>query len=186
MQLRKGYTKTPVVCYSTSAEAHKGYGYNKDVNEEATDDADTDSDTSSHVEDGESQQSEDSNVSDKSGHGVEDDVSESSADENWVFDKFIDEIEDEHADNNEELSFKTQKKMFRSRYADFLVWYHHLRQNPIHKKIMETAKDLEIGTGDYSKEESLRAAVKQRHFLLDGILEDRQDPDSDNDEPMQK
>ena len=51
---------------------------------------------------------------------------------------------------------------------------------------METAKDLEIGTGDYSKEESLRAAVKQRHFLLDSILEDRQDPDSDNDEPMQK
>ena len=66
------------------------------------------------------------------------------------------------------------------------MWYHHLRQNPIHKKILETAKDLEIGTGDYSKEESLRAAVKQRHFLLDGILEDRQDPDSDNDEPMQK
>ena len=70
--IRKGYTKTPVVCYSTSAEAHKGYGYNKDVNEEATDDVDTDSDTSSHVEDGESQQSEDSDVSDKSGHGVED------------------------------------------------------------------------------------------------------------------
>ena len=32
----------------------------------------------------------------------------------------------------------------------------------------------------------MRAAVKQRHFFLDGILEDRQDPDSDNDEPMQK
>ena len=76
MQLRKGYTNTQIVCYSTSAEAHKGYGYNKYVNEEATDDADTDSDTSSHVEDGESQQSEDSNVSDKSGHGVEDDVSD--------------------------------------------------------------------------------------------------------------
>ena len=183
MPLRKGYTETPVVC---SAEAHKGYGYNKYMNEEATDDADTDSDTPSHVEDGESQQSEDSDVSDKSGHGVEDDVSESSADENWVFDKFIDEIEDEHADHNEELNFNTQKKMFRSKYANFLVWYHHLRQNPIHKKIMETAKDLEIGSGDYSKEESLRAAVKQRHFLLDSILEDRQDPDSDNDEPMQK
>ena len=108
------------------------------------------------------------------------DSGEACADENWVFERFL-----SRGDDNGDFNLKQRQKLFRDCYADFLVWYHHLRQNTIHKKIMETVHDLTDGPCDYDKEEALRAAVEQRQFLLNRIVEDKsvhEDHESNDEE----
>ena len=104
--------------------------------------------------------------------------------ENWVFNRVLQCINMD----NEKFDLKQRQEVFRKKYADFLIWYHHLRQNTTHKKIMETAKELE--SSDYDKEEALYAAVEQRKFLLDRIVAaqssvgggDDDDADDDDDD----
>ena len=106
----------------------------------------------------------------------EEEEEEVSDGENWVFRPFLDDV-----DENEGLTLKQRQKMFRERYAEHLVWNHHLKQNKIHKKVMETVKDLEGGPSHYDKPEAFRAAVEQRKFLLNRLVEDRESDDGDND-----
>ena len=96
--------------------------------------------------------------------------------ENWVFRPFLDDV-----DEKEGLTLKQRQKMFRERYADHLVWNHHLKQNKIHKKVMKTVRDLEDGSSDYDKPEAFRAAVEQRKFLLNRLVEDPESDDGDTD-----
>ena len=104
-------------------------------------------------------------------------------DENWVFDRILDK-------SNDDDTIKQRQKMFREKYAGFLIWLHHLKRNPIHKKIMETVKDLHDGPLEYDREEAIQYAIEQRKFLLDRIVEDRKcraddgdgNADDDNDD----
>ena len=106
--------------------------------------------------------------------GDEDEEEEFCDGENWVFRPFLDDID-------EDLTLKQRQKMFRGHYADHLIWTHHLKRNKIHKKVMETIKDLEGGPSDYDKSEAIRAAIEQRKFLLNRLVEDRESDDGDND-----
>ena len=45
-----------------------------------------------------------------------------------------------------------------------------MRKNSIHKKVMATAKELEGGLEFYDRNESLRAAIRQRQFLLNRLV----------------
>ena len=98
--------------------------------------------------------------------------------ENWVFDRFLHKI-----DMTQSLAQCQQ--LFRQMYSDFLIWYNDLRQNEIHKKIMETVRNLK--DLEYDREECLQAAVDQRKFLLDRVVESfrekqDQDPNDDDDD----
>ena len=69
--------------------------------------------------------------------------------------------------------------MFREKYAEFLIWLYRLKRNSIHKKIMETVKELMDGPLEYDREEAIHAAIQQRKFLLDGVVWDRARDDDD-------
>ena len=46
---------------------------------------------------------------------------------------------------------------------------------------MKTVRDLEDGSSDYDKPEAFRAAVEQRKFLLNRLVEDPESDDGDTD-----
>ena len=133
--------------------------------------------------DGESDSEND--TSDVDGDGDDDEDDEQ--DENWVFDRMLD-ADENNDDDTMTPSIKERQKMFKKRYADFLIWLHYLKRNPTHKKIMETVKDLQDGPLEYDREEAIQNAIEQRKFLLDRIVQDRKcraddrDGDDDNDE----
>ena len=57
-----------------------------------------------------------------------------------------------------------------------------MRQNDIHKKVVNTASDLRYND-DYDYNESIDAAVAKRKFLLDRLIkkEDLMDEESESD-----
>ena len=80
------------------------------------------------------------------------------SEEHWVFQRFFDEIARD-VDGADSLSLRKYQKLFRERYANFLEWYHHLRRNSIHKKIIDTIRELEGGSGGYDQREDVYASV---------------------------
>ena len=76
---------------------------------------------------------------------------------------------------------KRFKKVFREEYKDALLWIHQLRQNPTHRIIMETAKELRSDTTDYDYEESIEAAVSQRKHLLNRLVPEYDEDEMDTD-----
>ena len=109
---------------------------------------------------------------------VENEDEEDEDNEDWVFDSLLKETAEELG---EDASEKDIRKLFRQKFADSIDWCHSLRRHPIYKKVMETAKDLQEGPGDYDRVEALRAAIKQRKFLLDRLIPSPE-PDDDGDD----
>ena len=101
----------------------------------------------------------------------------SEAGENWVFNRFLQSIDRE----NEDFDLKQRQVQFRKLYINYLIWIHHLRRNTIHKKIMTTVRNF-TDSYNYDKDEALHAAVEQRKFLLDCIVEDASSIDDETDE----
>ena len=135
---------------------------------------DSDSDESDDQED--EHVDSDSDISDDEELGtMEDEVVDDGDNENWVFDSIIKQTKEALG---EDANIKEIRKLFRQKFGDSLDWYHNLRKHHIYKKIMATAKDLQDGPGDYDRIEAMRAAIKQRSFLLDGLVSS---PDSDDD-----
>ena len=113
-----------------------------------------------------------------------DEASSEDGNENWVFDRFLEKI-DCHAEEVGGCTVQRRRELFRKVYIDYLVWNQSLKRNNIHKKIMETVKDFEAN--DYDKEEAFHAAVDQRKFLLDRIVDSQstvveEDGDDGDDE----
>ena len=108
---------------------------------------------------------------------MEDEHVEEADDENWVFESIIKET---YEALGEDASAKEVRKLFRRKFGDALDWYHNLRKHHIYKKIMATVKDLQDGPGDYDRMEAIRAAIKQRSFLLDRLISS---PDQHEDGP---
>lgn len=112
---------------------------------------------------------------------MEDDHVEEADNENWVFDSIIKETKEALG---EDASDKDVRKLFRHKFGDALDWYHNLRKHHIYKKIMATVKDLQEGPGDYDRMEAIRAAIKQRSFLLDRLISspDQHEDGTDRDD----
>ena len=66
-------------------------------------------------------------------------------------------------------------------YLDRLKWMTQMKRDPVHRKIMKT-KDAFIDEDDFEPDEALTAAIKKRKFLLERLLEDRQDFSDGNEE----
>ena len=67
-------------------------------------------------------------------------------------------------------------------YVDNLRWMEALKNDPVHRKIMET-KETFANEDSFDPDEALSAAVDKRKFLLKQLLED-QGRFSDSDESM--
>ena len=162
---------------------HNGYeqqgGASKNIQ---SDEEDMTSDDGSDVSNAQSEESSDDEMDSVNKTG---DVDESNnaddEDENEVFDRLLHTI-NSNDDNNDETAkpnLKERQKMFREKYAEFLIWLYRLKRNSIHKKIMETVKELMDGPLEYDREEAIHAAIQQRKFLLDGVYWDRARDDDD-------
>ena len=66
-------------------------------------------------------------------------------------------------------------------YLDRLKCMTQMKRDPVHRKIMKT-KDAFVDEDDFEPDEALTAAIKKRKFLLERLLEDRQDFPDDNEE----
>ena len=74
------------------------------------------------------------------------------------------------------------RKKLENIYLDRLKWMMQMKRDPVHRKIMKT-KDAFVDEDDFDPDEALTAAIKKRNFLLERLLEDRQDfPDSNEED----
>ena len=118
---------------------------------------------------------ESDDTDDDEGEDSEEQEYEHKEDKNAVFDRFM-------------LSFEVgdtlaeRKKLFRTEFADFLVYMLALKKNHIYKKVMISARDFDGNGLDFTRAESLRHAVKQRKFLLDELVEEHMADESDDDD----
>ncbi len=56
-------------------------------------------------------------------------------------------------------------------YMERLLWMRQLKNDPVHKKIMQT-KDAFVDNDDFDPEEAMEAAVNKRKFLIKRLLKD--------------
>ncbi len=61
------------------------------------------------------------------------------------------------------------QKELESIYMERLLWMKQLKNDPVHKKIMQT-KDAFVDNDDFDPEEAMEAAVNKRKFLIERLL----------------
>ena len=158
--------------------------HHSEQTEEDADVEETESGTDSGT--GEETQSEE----EEGGESEQDDTDSEESDENDPFDQLInsarsqvqDEIEKGTLTNEDEDAVnKRFQKVFREKYRDAILWVRELRQNPTHRKIMETAQELRSDTTDYDYEESIEAAISQRKHLLNRLVPEYNEDEMDTD-----
>ena len=75
---------------------------------------------------------------------------------------------------------KLQKEL-ESIYMDRLSWMKQLKNDPVHKKIMQT-KDAFVDNDHFDPEEAMQAAVDKRKFLIKTLLKDYTFTEESDDE----
>ena len=93
--------------------------------------------------------------------------------DNSVFDRIINVID-------QDQSLLERQEEFRRRYVEALEWIHKLKHNEIHRKIMETVRNLE-SEESFDRSEALRAAVEKRKFLLDRLVPEYEEEDEEDE-----
>ena len=82
------------------------------------------------------------------------------------------------------------RKAFRQKLTETLVRLHQIRQEPVYKVVMDTAKDLR--SDGLGRKESIRAAISKRKHKINEYIpdeledEDEDDTDEEDDEPNSK
>ena len=66
-------------------------------------------------------------------------------------------------------------------YMKRLLWMKQLKNDPVHKKIMQT-KDAFVDNDGFDPEEAMEAAVNKRKFLIKRLLKDYSFTEENNDE----
>ena len=66
---------------------------------------------------------------------------------------------------------KLQKELIESVYMQRLMWMAQLKNDPIHRKIMQTKNAL-MKNDDFDPEEAMEAAIDKRKFLIRRLLKD--------------
>ena len=62
-----------------------------------------------------------------------------------------------------------------------LVWMKQLKNDPVHKKIIQT-RDAFMDSDDFDPEEAMEAAVDKRKFLIKRLLKDYSFTEDSDDE----
>ena len=73
------------------------------------------------------------------------------------------------------------QKALRQVYIDHLKWVHVLREDPIHKAILETRNRM-MDEDDMDYNEAVEAAVNQRKYLLNRVFQPMEEPDTDEED----
>ena len=73
------------------------------------------------------------------------------------------------------------QKALRQVYIEHLKWVHVLREDPLHKAILETRNRL-IDEDDMDFNEAVEAAVNQRKYLLNRVFQPIEEPDTDDED----
>ena len=73
------------------------------------------------------------------------------------------------------------QKELRQVYIEHLKWVHVLREDPLHKAILETRNRL-IDEDDMDFNEAVEAAVNQRKYLLNRVFQPIEEPDTDDED----
>ena len=73
------------------------------------------------------------------------------------------------------------RKALRQVYIDHLKWVHVLREDPIHKAILETRKKFQEEE-DMDFNEAVEAAVNQRKYLLNRAFQPMEESDTDDED----
>ena len=73
------------------------------------------------------------------------------------------------------------QKELESIYMERLLWMRQLKNDPVHKKIMQT-KDAFVDNDDFDPEEAMEAAVNKRKFLIKRLLKDYNFIEENHDE----
>ncbi len=73
------------------------------------------------------------------------------------------------------------QKELESIHMERLLWMKQLKNDPVHKKIMQT-KNAFVDNDDFDPEEAMEAAVNKRKFLIKRLLKDYSFIDENNDE----
>ncbi len=73
------------------------------------------------------------------------------------------------------------QKELESIYMERLLWMKQLKNDPVHKIIMQT-KDAFVDKDDFDPEEAMEAAVNKRKFLIKRLLKDYSFIEENNDE----
>ncbi len=63
------------------------------------------------------------------------------------------------------------QKELESIYMERLLWMKQLKNDHVHKKIMQT-KDAFVDNDDFDPKEAMEAAVNKRKFLIKRLLKD--------------
>ena len=75
---------------------------------------------------------------------------------------------------------KLQKEL-ENIYMEHLVWMKQLKNDPVHKKIIQT-RDAFMDSDDFDPEEAMEAAVDKRKFLIKRLLKDYSFTEDSDDE----
>ena len=75
---------------------------------------------------------------------------------------------------------KLQKEL-ENIYMERLMWMKQLKNDPVHKKIMQT-RDAFMDSDDFDPEEAMEAAVDKRKFLINRLLKDYSFSEDSDDE----
>jgi len=73
------------------------------------------------------------------------------------------------------------QKALRHVYIDHLKWVHVLREDPLHKAILETRNRM-MDEDDMDYNEAVEAAVNQRKYLLNRVFQPIEEPDTDDED----
>ncbi len=73
------------------------------------------------------------------------------------------------------------QKELESIYLERLLWMKQLKNDPVHKKIMQT-KDAFVDDNDFDPEEAMETAVNKRKFLIKSLLKDYSFTEENSDE----
>ena len=73
------------------------------------------------------------------------------------------------------------QKALRHVYIDHLKWVHVLREDPIHKAILETRNRM-MDEEEMDYDEAVEAAVNQRKYLLNRVFQPLEEPDTDEED----
>ena len=154
---------------------------------------------SNSEEESNSEENEDSEGEDSCEESEDSEGVDSDEDDPWgeLIDEAATELRTEYEahveslknDGISEIDAKTQafseilpklRKELGNVYSDRLEWMAQMKNDPVHKKIMETRKRL-IEDDSFDKEEALTAAINKRKFLLERLLKERQHIPEDED-----
>ena len=109
-------------------------------------------------------------------------VEEEEKPKDYGFEPLLEAVHEELAPEEEEEApdLSTLNRVFRAKYRHFLETWYKLQDNPIHQKVMSSLQKL-LDDGDYSQDEAIAVALRERKYLFDDLFEESEEEDEEEE-----